>query len=50
MHTLRDTTLSATEGTGLAVHVGGVTATSIDSTHNIAKRYRCSSAASCCCR
>ena len=39
MHTLRDTTLpSATEGTGLAVHVGGVTATSIDSTHNIAKR------------
>jgi RND superfamily putative drug exporter len=39
VHALRDTTLpSATEGTGLAVHVGGVTATSIDSTHNIAKR------------
>ena len=39
VHALRDATLpSATEGTGLAVHVGGVTATSIDSTHNIAKR------------
>ena len=39
VHALRDTTLpSATEGTGLTVHVGGVTATSIDSTHNIAKR------------
>jgi len=37
--TLRDTTLpAATEGTGLDVHVGGVTATSIDSTDNIAKR------------
>jgi RND superfamily putative drug exporter len=29
---------SATQGSGLAVHVGGVTATSIDSTSNIAKR------------
>jgi RND superfamily putative drug exporter len=39
VHALRDTTLpSATQGTGLTVHVGGVTATSIDSTHNIAKR------------
>ena len=39
VHTLRDTVLpSATAGTGLAVHVGGVTATSIDSTRNIAKR------------
>jgi putative drug exporter of the RND superfamily len=39
VHALRDTTLpSATAGTGLAVHVGGVTATSIDSTQNIAKR------------
>ena len=39
VHTLRDTVLpSATAGTGLAVHVGGVTATSIDSTQNIAKR------------
>ena len=37
--TLRDTTLpAATEGSGLDVHVGGVTATSIDSTDNIAKR------------
>ena len=39
VHRLRDTVLpSAISGTGLAVHVGGVTATSIDSTHNIAKR------------
>ena len=39
VHTLRDTVLpSATAGTGLDVHVGGVTATSIDSTQNIAKR------------
>ena len=39
VHALRDTTLpSATKGTGLTVHVGGVTATSIDSTQNIAKR------------
>ena len=30
--------MAATQGTGLAVHVGGVTATSIDSTSNIAKR------------
>ena len=37
--TLRDTALpAATEGSGLDVHVGGVTATSIDSTDNIAKR------------
>ncbi len=36
---LRDDLLpSATAGTGLKVHVGGVTATSIDSTRNIAKR------------
>jgi RND superfamily putative drug exporter len=36
---LRDDVLpSTTAGTGLAIHVGGVTATSIDSTHNIAKR------------
>ena len=39
VHSLRDTTLpSVTDGTGLTVHVGGVTATSIDSTQNIAKR------------
>ena len=39
VHRLRDTVLpSATRGTGLDVHVGGVTATSIDSTANIAKR------------
>jgi RND superfamily putative drug exporter len=36
---LRDDVLpEATAGTGLDVHVGGVTATSIDSTDNIAKR------------
>jgi RND superfamily putative drug exporter len=36
---LRDSTLpAATSGSGLDVHVGGVTATSIDSTDNIAKR------------
>jgi RND superfamily putative drug exporter len=39
VQTLRDSTLPAvTDGTGLDVHVGGVTATSIDSTENIAKR------------
>ncbi len=39
IHELRDTVLpSATAGTGLDVHVGGVTATSVDSTENIAKR------------
>ena len=39
IHDLRDTVLpSATAGTGLDVHVGGVTATSVDSTENIAKR------------
>ena len=39
VHRLRDTVLPrATAGTGLDVHVGGVTATSIDSTANIAKR------------
>jgi RND superfamily putative drug exporter len=39
VQTLRDSTLPvATEGSGLDVHVGGVTATSIDSTENIAKR------------
>ena len=39
VHTLRDTVLpDAIAGTGLTVHVGGVTATSIDSTDNIAKR------------
>ena len=37
--TLRDAALpSAVEDTGLTVHVGGVTAVSIDSTDNIAKR------------
>ncbi len=36
---LRDDVLPrATDGTGVVVHVGGVTATSIDSTDNIAKR------------
>jgi len=36
---LRDSVLpSATAGTGLTVHVGGVTAAAIDSTSNIAKR------------
>jgi putative drug exporter of the RND superfamily len=36
---LRDTTIpQATKGTGVDVHVGGVTATSIDSTDNIARR------------
>ncbi len=39
VHTLRDSVLpSATVGTGLVAHVGGVTAASIDSTSNIAKR------------
>jgi len=37
--TLREDVLpDAVAGDGLTVHVGGVTATSIDSTHNIAKR------------
>jgi len=36
---LRDDVLpTATAGTGIDVHVGGVTAVSVDSTHNIAKR------------
>jgi putative drug exporter of the RND superfamily len=36
---LRDSVIpAATSGTGLAVHVGGVTATAIDSTSNIVKR------------
>ncbi len=39
VNTLRDDVLpSATDGTGVTVHVGGVTATSIDSSDNIAKR------------
>ncbi|HEX7188542.1 MAG TPA: MMPL family transporter [Actinomycetes bacterium] len=39
VQTLRDTTLpDVTRGSGVDVHVGGVTATSIDSTENIAKR------------
>jgi RND superfamily putative drug exporter len=39
VETLRDTTLPGiTEGSGVDVHVGGVTAVSIDSTDNIAKR------------
>jgi RND superfamily putative drug exporter len=39
IRTLRDQVLpGATAGTGAVVHVGGVTATSIDSTDNIAKR------------
>ena len=39
VNTLRDDVLpQATAGTGVTVHVGGVTATSIDSSDNIAKR------------
>ncbi|HXH79764.1 MMPL family transporter [Nocardioides sp.] len=39
VNTLRDETLpGATDGTDVTVHVGGVTATSIDSSDNIAKR------------
>ncbi len=39
VHSLRDTTLpAAIDGTGVTVHVGGVTAASIDSSANIAKR------------
>lgn len=39
VNTLRDDVLPrATDGTGVTVHVGGVTATSIDSSDNIAKR------------
>jgi RND superfamily putative drug exporter len=39
VHTLRDTTIpSALAGSGTTVHVGGVTATAIDSSANIAKR------------
>jgi putative drug exporter of the RND superfamily len=39
VNTLRDEVLPrATRGTGVTVHVGGVAATSIDSTDNIAKR------------
>jgi RND superfamily putative drug exporter len=39
VHRLRDTTIpTVTDGTGTTVHVGGVTATSIDSTSNIARR------------
>jgi RND superfamily putative drug exporter len=39
VHQLRDVTIpQATANTGVTVHVGGVTATSIDSTANIAKR------------
>jgi putative drug exporter of the RND superfamily len=39
VNTLRDDVLpQATDGTGVTVHVGGVTATSIDSSDNIAKR------------
>jgi RND superfamily putative drug exporter len=39
VHRLRDTTIpAATRGTGTVVRVGGVTATSIDSTANIARR------------
>jgi RND superfamily putative drug exporter len=39
VNTLRDDVLpGATDGTGVTVHVGGVTATSIDSSDNIAKR------------
>ena len=39
VHTLRDSVLpAATAGTGVVAHVGGVTAASIDSTANIAKR------------
>jgi putative drug exporter of the RND superfamily len=39
VHTLRDSVLpAATAGTGVVTHVGGVTAASIDSSANIAKR------------
>ena len=39
IHTLRDDVIpTATRGTGLDVHVGGVTATSIDSTANVVNR------------
>ncbi len=39
VHQLRDVTIpKAISGTGVDVHVGGVTATSIDSTDNIARR------------
>jgi RND superfamily putative drug exporter len=39
VHRLRDTTIpAATDGGGTTVHVGGVTASSIDSTANIASR------------
>jgi RND superfamily putative drug exporter len=39
VHQLRRTTIpAATQGTGTSVRVGGVTATSIDSTQNIARR------------
>ncbi|MGH8869277.1 MAG: MMPL family transporter [Actinomycetes bacterium] len=39
VHALRDTTIpAATDGTDTAVHLGGVTATSIDSTEDIAGR------------
>jgi RND superfamily putative drug exporter len=39
VHRLRDSVIpAATKGSDLAVHLGGVTATSIDSTSNIAKR------------
>ena len=39
VHRLRDTTLPDTvAGTGIEAHVGGITAVSIDSTDNIAKR------------
>ncbi len=39
IHTIRDDVVpAAMEGTGTSVHVGGVTATSIDSTANVASR------------
>ena len=38
VHRLRDTLPGAIAGTGAVVHVGGVTATAIDSTANIARR------------
>lgn len=38
VHRLRDTLPATVEGTGAVVHVGGVTATAIDSTANIARR------------
>jgi RND superfamily putative drug exporter len=39
VHRLRDSVIpAATDGSGVAVHLGGVTATSIDSTSNIARR------------